>query len=422
MQTQEITDEEGFTFKRRVPLTPTQVNGRHQTLSKNKGKGVARRDVIVISSPEYPSGALSPVSPYPPDHISILSSPSRRSVELYTLSPEYTGPQSPSLSLTPPLEESRMVVSKQPPFRDFRQFYTEINPSLQPAARMRQLLLWCVHQIASQPRAATDDDPSISYLQAVHNKVLNRLLNGDVDTSWYRRSGESKLSVSVPNQRNSRNRQKIRKYSQLQVALREEQDQWKAEESKMYERHAQTMDGCATEQQLAKPVRCEDYFDYLDDDQKAFLETYQATVLPAFNLRKLLMRTSVEITDTRQTLNHALYRQRDAGRLGEHLLGHLSKQLRNDMLCLPSTDSPRIQEIPDAPPSPVPPLTPSSSNLSSSSTAVASAPASKRSVPSTPLVPPLPKRHKHMPVYQSEADIPNSSQFAFAKLLANLPE
>ncbi|KAI8071481.1 hypothetical protein BC940DRAFT_294563 [Gongronella butleri] len=330
-------EREGVYSRRRTPLTPTNINGSARQ-ARNKGKGVARREVIVIESPE-PTDTLLPISPYERGRIQRYASSPVAQVAYTPYSPEYTGPQAP-LSPSPPPEILPPELTLTAPVTNAKQFYAAIPLSLHPVQRMKQLLLWCIDRVTRQRYStiyiADDDDhdpaATISVnAEKLQKAILSRLFNDGIDTSWSRRSGTPRLSIMTPNPKNEQNRVKLQKYKQLQALLRQEDEQWKQVESHVYEKHALAMDEHPDDEEPLE-VDCDDYLEHLDAEQRAFLEKIAARRQPGLTLRQRLLRTSRDVTKLLQDLNVAHQRKLAAQQRMAHLREVWAHQLRSRTL------------------------------------------------------------------------------------------
>ena len=99
----------------------------------------------------------------------------------------------------------------------------------------------------------------------------------------------------------------------------------------MYEKHALAMDEHPDDEEPLE-VDSDDYLEYLDDEQRSFLEKIEARRQPGLTLRKQLLRTSRDVTKLLQDLNAAYQRKLAAQRRIAHLREVWAQQLRTRTL------------------------------------------------------------------------------------------
>ncbi|ORZ18080.1 hypothetical protein BCR42DRAFT_413111 [Absidia repens] len=406
------------TSKKEYKSTNDEYDRKPATTKISKGKGVTFESVQ-WQTPEHPiTLALSPISPFtPPDNQQYQQKqqqPSRSFINVNTLSPELTGPQtaistSPQIAPDKNITGSTSVISDDPftanvppSTRPTYEDYTLVKSELPQMDPIRQLALTLLQQNVAQHYSvlnlADNGDEAVqaeltrkNNVQWVCQQIIEKLSNRERTPIGNQDVDDSVFTYAPPNPKNERNVEKIRQYKQLYSALEKEAEERKQAIFYIYTYHARfhdlqrsTYDG-----KTINLGSCTDYIDSMDKDQQDFIGSYQqwkdennsdgddddgasiaSLSTDSTSLQKLVLQKGRAVTELRQQLNFANERQKQAGKLGDRLLADISTRLKQKTLGFPSISNPmedvddpilRTSQQPSIS-SPLPPLTSSISS------------------------------------------------------------
>ncbi|CAO3598701.1 unnamed protein product [Absidia cylindrospora] len=423
-------DNEPNTSKTKYKSTNDEYDRQPATTQISKGKGVTFQRSVQRRTPEHPiTLALSPISPFtPPDNHQYQQKqqPSRSVININTLSPELTGPQT-AISISPQIapdtnlpistsviSDDPFTVNVSPSTRPTHEEYTATKPDLPQLEPIHQLVLTLFQQNVAQHYSvlnlADNDDEAVqaeltrkNNVQQVCQQIIEKLSNCEVTPFGNQDVDDSVFTYASPNPKNERNLEKIRQHQQFHSVLEKEAEERKQAIFYIYTYHARFHDlqRTAYDGKTINLGSCTDYIDSMDEDQQAFIGSYQqwkdenkndsddddGTSIASFStdstsLRKLMLQKCWTVTELRQQLNFANERQKQAGEIGERLLADISTRLKQKTLCFPSINNPMedvdgtvlrtSQRSPTS--SPVPPLSSSSLSLSPSPSSISSPP------------------------------------------------
>ncbi|KAG9305460.1 hypothetical protein G9A89_021178 [Geosiphon pyriformis] len=162
---------------------------------------------------------------------------------------------------------------------DPKEFYRHIKVELPGPHKMKQLLVWCGQRAIEKQKAK--DENILKIAKIVEEEILNKMMNNQINTSWYNRKIIHDLNQDSPQKKqhpqNIENEKKLREYEDTLSRLKAEDQEWTDLIRNVNSYHASILDDCANlppnKLMTSNPLDTTD-ISLLTEEERQYLENY----------------------------------------------------------------------------------------------------------------------------------------------------
>ncbi|CAG8495673.1 9340_t:CDS:2 [Ambispora leptoticha] len=113
---------------------------------------------------------------------------------------------------------------------------------------MKNLIVWCGQRAIEKQKTqeSSSEKHILNIAKVVQEDILSKLMNGDINLSWYHRKGKhAKEPPKQQHPRNIQNENRLKDYEETLANLRAEDQLWTKLAQKVNSLHASVIDTCA---------------------------------------------------------------------------------------------------------------------------------------------------------------------------------